>query len=83
MDEVLGCVRTVQCQLSHACQRWVLAVCATLIFAVQVAIADVDRDGQLEMLLADSSGTVACVRHDGTECWRTRVEGAQRDPGVL
>ena len=46
--------------------------------SIQVAIADVDRDGQLELLLADSSGTVACVRHDGTECWSTRLEGTQR-----
>lgn len=43
---------------------------------MQVTIADVDGDGQLEMLLADSSGTVACVRHDGTECWSKRLEGA-------
>eukprot|EP00752_Nemacystus_decipiens_P003264 g3021.t1 len=42
----------------------------------QVTIADVNRDGQLEMLLADSSGTVACVRHDGTERWNKRLEGS-------
>lgn len=41
-----------------------------------MAIADVDGDQQLEMLLADSSGTVACVNHDGTECWNRRLQGA-------
>lgn len=45
---------------------------------IQVTIADVDGDQQLEMLLADSSGTVACVKHDGTECWNRRLEGAVR-----
>lgn len=43
---------------------------------VQVVIADVHGDERLEMLLADSSGAVVCVTHDGKECWNKVLSGA-------
>lgn len=42
----------------------------------QVVIADVHGDERLEMLLADSSGAVVCVKHDGKECWNKALSGA-------
>lgn len=43
---------------------------------VQVVVADVHGDERLEMLLADSSGAVVCVKHDGKECWNKALSGA-------
>ncbi|CAM9580319.1 unnamed protein product [Pylaiella littoralis] len=42
----------------------------------QVAIADVDGNQHVEMLLGDASGTVVCVNHDGTELWNKRLPGS-------
>ncbi|CBJ28983.1 conserved unknown protein [Ectocarpus siliculosus] len=42
----------------------------------QVVIADVHGDERLEMLLADSSGAVVCVKHDGKECWNKALSGS-------
>lgn len=41
-----------------------------------MVIFDVDGDQHLEMLLADASGTVVCVKDDATELWNKRLPGA-------
>ncbi|CAN0160055.1 unnamed protein product, partial [Ectocarpus sp. 13 AM-2016] len=41
-----------------------------------VVVADVHGDERLEMLLADSSGAVVCVKHDGKECWNKALSGS-------
>ena len=48
-----------------------------------MAVADVDGDGQLEMLFGDSSGVVACVKPDGSECWNIHLSGENSIPGTV
>jgi hypothetical protein len=39
----------------------------------QVAVADVDNDGEIELLVGDNRGNVAAFRHDGKELWERHV----------
>lgn len=39
----------------------------------KVAVADVDGDHELEMLVGDTAGMLYCVKEDGTECWKPAV----------
>ena len=41
----------------------------------QVAAADVDGDGALELLVVDAAGSVAAFRHDGTTLWEVQASG--------
>ena len=41
-----------------------------------MAVADLDGDGEgLEMVFGDAAGVVACVKQDGSECWRRPLPG--------
>jgi len=39
------------------------------------ALADLDRDGFLEIVTSDALGSVECLNHDGTELWHHKLPG--------
>mmetsp|Transcript_10915 Transcript_10915/g.23292 ORF Transcript_10915/g.23292 Transcript_10915/m.23292 type:complete len:367 (+) Transcript_10915:3-1103(+) len=41
----------------------------------QVAAADVDADGSLELIAVDAAGSVAAWRHDGSRLWEVQISG--------
>lgn len=42
----------------------------------QVTVADVDADGQLEVVAGDTRGTLAVFTKEGTELWERHVASA-------
>ena len=34
-----------------------------------MGVHDIDGDNKLDMVVGDSSGNVACIKHDGTLLW--------------
>ena len=49
----------------------------------QVAVADVLGGADLEMLLGDMSGNVACVNGDGDVLWDVQVRGRRQSAGGI
>lgn len=43
--------------------------------SLKVAVADVDEDQQLEMFFGDGSGSLVCLKANGTKCWSREVGG--------
>lgn len=42
----------------------------------QVAVEDVNGDGQLELVVADRSGNIECYTADGRVLWQTRLSSS-------
>ncbi|XP_052267793.1 uncharacterized protein LOC127869338 isoform X2 [Dreissena polymorpha] len=46
----------------------------------QVTVADITKDGTLELIAIDTSGNVVCVNQDGTLFWEAKISG-ENSPG--
>ena len=49
-------------------------------FNLQVTVADINTDSQLDLVAIDTSGNVACVNNDGTLAWEVEISGTS-SPG--
>lgn len=50
-------------------------VVKVILFVFQVTVADLDRDGKLNIVTIDTSGNVVCMRTDGTTVWEAEING--------
>jgi len=42
---------------------------------IQVTVADLTKDGTLELVAVDTSGNVVCLNGDGTLFWEVKISG--------
>ena len=69
-----GKVYKCSCHTQYYNKFDVISVC------VQVTVADVDSDGQLELIAVDTSGNVLCFHGDGSTVWTSEASGSS-SPG--